>query len=655
MIKTIIIDGFKSVRQRQELPIAPLTVLTGANSSGKSSVLQSILLSAQSLQSSVHSASVVLNGHIERLGRFSDIVSVAPQQHAITLGFDLVPDPEEDIADDFAFVRQSMETYPFRFPFLSKGTLKSIYCEYSFLGAMGSQPLATSDLEPIVESTMLRITSQPHGKTSTVSLSAHKSDEPPEKRAQRLGLDSEEYSSHCEELSYDVQERGESAYTFMGLRESKEHESRSPKGVRLFHFLPFRETDVHEEIGWTTDEMVQMLSDANDISSGYLAYRAEQLLSDARSQEALNPRLGEQLRITTRNVLDGDFSLSRREKKKLSAIVSSLESDMNPKNVVETMRAFSTLSRKATKDLATRFALRKKELREAVRNERPDHLVVGMLVPHPLLAGAAAYTVHFFSEHVKYLGPLREQPRAVYPLSGSIVSSRDVGFRGENVAAVLHNFGVEKVRNVRPSALLESMTSPEVTPEPLLDAVKSWLTYLGVADNLRTEDRGTEGYKLYAAPPSSNGDHDLTHVGVGVSQVLPILVQALMSSQDSLLLFEQPELHLHPRVQSRLADFFYAMTVLGKQCIVETHSEYMVERLRYLHAAAPGSSMAERVSLYFVELTPEGSTFRRMPVDQYGGILDWPDGFFDESLRLASDMARAGLAKSRQKGRDGEA
>lgn len=653
MIRTIVIDGFKSVRQRQELPVAPLTVLTGANSSGKSSVLQSILLSAQSLQSSVHSASVVLNGHIERLGRFSDIVSATSKQHPITLGFDLVPDPEEDIADDFAFIRQSMEMHPFTF--LPKGTFKSICCEYSFLGAVGSQPLATSDLEPIVESTMLKVAWQSHGKTSTVSLSAHKSDEPPEKRAQKLGLDSKEYLDHSEELSYDVQEQGESAYAYRGLRESKDHESRLPKGVRLFHFLPFRETDVHEEIGWTTDEIVQALSDANDIGSGYLAWRAEQLLSDARSQGAFNSRLGEQLRVVTRSVLDSGISLSPREEKKMTAIVSSLESDMSAKNVVDMMRAFSTLSRKATKDLAARFALRKKELREAIRNERPDHLVVDMLMPHPLLAGAAAYTVHFFSEQVKYVGPLREQPRAVYPLSGSIISPRDVGFRGENVAAVLHNFGAEEIRNIRPSGLHDSMASPEIASEPLLDAVKSWLAYLGVADTLRTEDSGTEGYKLYAAPPSSGGDHDLTHVGVGVSQVLPILVQALMSSRNSLLLFEQPELHLHPRVQSRLADFFYAMTVLGKQCIVETHSEYMVERLRYLHAAAPGSSMAERVSLYFVELTPEGSTFRRMPVDEYGGIQDWPDGFFDESLRLASDIAHAGLAKSRQKGRNGQA
>ena len=650
MLKKIVIAGFKSVTKRQELPIAPLTVLTGQNSSGKSSVLQSILLSAQSLQSSVHSASVVLNGHIERLGSFTDIVSSGSRHPTITLGFELVPDPNEDMADDLAFIRQRMEMRFSRSPFLSRGAFESLFCEYSFSRSEHDESGRTSDLEPVVQSASMRVTCERQGRRFSEGIVAERSTQKAAVRAKGLGLDSEEYSSNAEELAYDVREDAEGRSPISpGRWSSREGAERNPKGVRLFHFLPVREVDVHDDVLETGETMARLLSGADLIGNGYPGYRAERLMSDAAASDALNPRFAEQIRSVIHAVIDIHPGLSNRETDKLKRLETQVGSDCTPKMVAEVLRGFADLSVRARMELATRFSARKKELRDAVRNGRPDHLVVGKLQTDPLMEAAADYCVHFFTEHVKYVGPLREQPRAVYPLSGSMVSHREVGFRGENAAAVLYNFGQEKVANIRPDTLLESLADPKLVSEPLLDAVRSWLDYLGVAHDLHTDDKGTEGYKLSAAPPGSTEQHDLSHVGVGVSQVLPIVVEALLSSRDSLLLFEQPELHLHPRVQSRLADFFFAMTALGKQCVVETHSEYLVERLRYLHAAAPGTSMTDRVSIFFVELGQDGSNFRKMSVDQYGSIAEWPDGFFDESLQLESDIARAGFAKGRHR------
>ncbi len=65
------------------------------------------------------------------------------------------------------------------------------------------------------------------------------------------------------------------------------------------------------------------------------------------------------------------------------------------------------------------------------------------------------------------------------------------------------------------------------------------------------------------------------NVGIGTSQVLPVLILGLISPQGTVVIYEQPELHLHPYSQSRLADFFIAMSKLGKQIIIETHSEYI--------------------------------------------------------------------------------
>ena len=177
-------------------------------------------------------------------------------------------------------------------------------------------------------------------------------------------------------------------------------------------------------------------------------------------------------------------------------------------------------------------------------------------------------------------------------------------------------------------------------------AVVDWLQYLGVAESVQSRDRGKFGYELKVNVSGCNQSHDLTHVGVGVSQVLPILVASLLAEPDTTLVFEQPELHLHPKVQTLLADFFLSMTVLGKQCIVETHSEYLINRLRFRTAAAGEKNpWISALKVYFVERPPEGSTFREVKINEYGAVMDWPDGFFDQSQQEAEAILRAAAKK----------
>ena len=127
---------------------------------------------------------------------------------------------------------------------------------------------------------------------------------------------------------------------------------------------------------------------------------------------------------------------------------------------------------------------------------------------------------------------------------------------------------------------------------------------------LRTRDRGKLGHELKVRVATEGVAQDLTHVGVGVSQVLPILVMSLLAEEDTTLIFEQPELHLHPKVQTLLGDFFLSMALLGKQCIVETHSEYLINRLRFRAASAPlEQSISDVMKIYLVEKSEETSTF----------------------------------------------
>src|SRR5262249_4368610 len=74
---------------------------------------------------------------------------------------------------------------------------------------------------------------------------------------------------------------------------------------------------------------------------------------------------------------------------------------------------------------------------------------------------------------------------------------------------------------------------------------------------------------------------NLMDVGYGVSQALPVIVQSVLRRQNSLLLIQQPEVHLHPRAQAALGTFFVELATLGQDTLlVETHSDFLVDRVR---------------------------------------------------------------------------
>ena len=177
---------------------------------------------------------------------------------------------------------------------------------------------------------------------------------------------------------------------------------------------------------------------------------------------------------------------------------------------------------------------------------------------------------------------------------------------------------------------------------------------MGVANDVDSMDQGKIGHTLQISNDIKGLKQDLTHVGVGVSQVLPILVMSLLAKKGDVIILEQPELHLHPKVQTRLADFFVSMNALGKQCIVETHSEYLINRLRLLVALSYNTYVADKTMIYFVEKDKElgYSKYREIKINRYGNIPEWPDGFFDEGEDLSTKIMKAAAAKRRKEMQD---
>ena len=131
-------------------------------------------------------------------------------------------------------------------------------------------------------------------------------------------------------------------------------------------------------------------------------------------------------------------------------------------------------------------------------------------------------------------------------------------------------------------------------------------------------------------------------VGIGVSQILPVLVNAY-SSRDKLLAIEQPEIHLHPAVQADLGDVFIE-SALGERrnrMLIETHSEHLLLRImRRMRETAQGKRNGEPpvrpsdVALLFVQRESARSVVLELRLDEEGNLLDpWPGGFFEEGFR----------------------
>jgi predicted ATPase len=119
-----------------------------------------------------------------------------------------------------------------------------------------------------------------------------------------------------------------------------------------------------------------------------------------------------------------------------------------------------------------------------------------------------------------------------------------------------------------------------------------------------------------------------------VSQVLPIIALCLLAPPNTLVVLKEPELHLNPSLQRALADFFVVMVQSGRQILVETHSEYLITRLRLL--SAKDKEVRKLFSLVFTHQEMDSqsgllnSKYESVFPDSKGQLPDWPDGFFDQ-------------------------
>jgi AAA15 family ATPase/GTPase len=228
-------------------------------------------------------------------------------------------------------------------------------------------------------------------------------------------------------------------------------------------------------------------------------------------------------------------------------------------------------------------------------------------------------------QNTYYLAPLREYPKRTYQWSGE--RPQNVGRYGELTVA----------------ALLASCKKDLEVEISVAKALKE----LGLIENFRvnriTPNRGD--YEILVRKTPNSAEVLITDVGFGVSQVLPILVLCYYAPEGATLIFEQPEIHLHPSVQAGLADIFIdVIKTRNIQIIIESHSEHLLRRLQRRMAEEKDGFTNEDAALYFCKMNNQGdSELVPLEIDTYGNISNYPGGFFGDEMGDLVAMTEAAI------------
>lgn len=259
-----------------------------------------------------------------------------------------------------------------------------------------------------------------------------------------------------------------------------------------------------------------------------------------------------------------------------------------------------------------------------------------------------------------FLSSTRGLPPSLYSPSTEPIDN--IGISGEYAAQLLQSHKSDYVHYFLPNEN-DPGALPQFCEQTLVTAVNEVLQVLGVDSGVSIEEIKNAGFRLLF------GKASMQHVGRGLTYLLPLVQLGLVSdpmrfkhrpkmgAEDYEQLsyipcaFEEPESHLHPKVQSRLALWFVALAMGRRQVIVETHSDHLVRKLRSLVAKSPPDSPMERwllanVRLATVEQKIGISTLSSSGLTKDGGLENWPTDFMDASTDVEQEIYFASLDKT---------
>lgn len=227
--------------------------------------------------------------------------------------------------------------------------------------------------------------------------------------------------------------------------------------------------------------------------------------------------------------------------------------------------------------------------------------------------------------HLQYVSAERIGPRKIYTRSETAAHRRELGARGEYVLNYLEAKRDESLPDDDPRC--ERSYNRRLTA-----VVDHWLQDVSPGAHLQFEtirdaDALVGGFSFDRPGDVPTRRFRATNVGFGLSYILPVII-ALLAPAGSLCLIENPEAHLHPRGQTRLAELAVRAAVAGVQVIAETHSDHFMDGVRI--AVRGGLVQPDETAVHYFEREGTRTVVRSPQIDIDGRVSSWPIGFFDQ-------------------------
>lgn len=580
MLTSLEIENFKGIAARQRIEFAPLTLLFGANSAGKSSILQALLYLHDLMEhGSADVDRTALGGEGASLGGFARLVHRHDVNRKTSIRVEFST-PNTLAAVPFALAEHLFENLDDRIT----SAWVEVICAFRN---------STAHRGAVVDEVIFGVNGNPR---PVVRL--------------RAGLTLREGESNWAWVDTGHPLLTEAAF------------SRKPAGEWEDEY-----DDYYQDLPEDDEELQHALRQDWDQFIARCAAAAVDPRTTGVFEGRDEPKAGQQF----------VFALQRN---RLGALPASLEAlELVPEDgehvAAWVRRAFGAVARDPGTDPETaevRSPFKQgydqaEEVLSRAANRRVVAELLATLVSGPLRR------LHELLRQVVYLGPIRSVPNGGELLgSARGTASWADGLAAWNALKIDRLDLVERVNEwlwrlgAGCSVAVQELIDPDASAEEVAteheDKVVRRLVLIGQG-----------GVRVFPA-----------EVGSGIAQVLPIIIGCLRR-QHTLLLAEQPELHVHPALQVGLGDLMIEAAAVPNsrtRIIAETHSEHLILRVKRRIRETTDGEMgegtqpftADQLAVVYVESTAEGVRFRRLRVDQQGEFLDpWPRGFFAERMR----------------------
>ena len=234
---------------------------------------------------------------------------------------------------------------------------------------------------------------------------------------------------------------------------------------------------------------------------------------------------------------------------------------------------------------------------------------------------------HIF-DNIQYLSAEREGPRYEYDLDNK--RKQGCGCNGQYTASVIFN---NDFTQIRPAKVFAKEGSAGFKAQ-----LNEWIQYLFPNISLTVVANGLT--KIQASVNNGNA-HTVSvapNIGFGISYGLPILVELLLATEESFVIIENPEAHLHAKAQSNMGYFIGKMAASGVRVLVETHSEHIVNGIRRAIVSKDCGLKADDVTIYFFAFLSEVLNRKKITVDSLGNLSAFPVDFFDQQRQDSMEI-----------------